>query len=130
MDPNGTTVYVAQGLMGLAVWDITTPTSPTKSGFFSYRGNISYIFLNGEYLWMADPFTGIRALDVSNPKTVLAGDRLDYTGHMHSMSVSPDSRYLFVADESTDFVMYDISMPFMPVRVDRLKGGMYDIYIN
>jgi hypothetical protein len=26
--------------------------------------------------------------------------------------------------------MYDISLPFMPTRVNRLKGGMYDIYIN
>ena len=61
--------YIAAGSDGLAIIDISTPTTPTVISTLDTSTNASGIVKQGSYVYISDYYNAVRIIDVSNPIT-------------------------------------------------------------
>jgi len=64
---SGGYAYLAAGMSGLRIIDVSNPTSPAEVGIYDTPGNASDIAINGIHAFVADYSTGILVINVANP---------------------------------------------------------------
>lgn len=64
---------------GLGILDLSDPESLTVVSQFYLQGEGNGIFLDGQYVYLADGRSGLRILDISDPSHLPAGQTFDRT---------------------------------------------------
>ena len=59
--------YVADGVSGLRIIDVSDPISPKEVGFYDTGGFAYDVYISDNYAYVADGGGGLRVIDVSNP---------------------------------------------------------------
>eukprot|EP01064_Diplonema_japonicum_P011061 TRINITY_DN1833_c4_g1_i1.p1 TRINITY_DN1833_c4_g1~~TRINITY_DN1833_c4_g1_i1.p1 ORF type:complete len:1343 (+),score=266.81 TRINITY_DN1833_c4_g1_i1:30-4031(+) len=96
----GSTLYIAKGVTGVEVVDITTPTSPALLGSVATPGNAMALVVTGGYAFVASMYGGVQIVDLSVTATpVVAGSFDFYGGDSHEVYVTPN--YIFVTGKET-----------------------------
>ena len=59
--------YVADGLSGLKIYDVSNPSTPTQVGACDTPGTAQGVSVQGNYAYVADGTTGMLVVDVTDP---------------------------------------------------------------
>ncbi|MCC6395776.1 MAG: T9SS type A sorting domain-containing protein, partial [Bacteroidetes bacterium] len=65
--PHGSTLYVANGIHGVKIMDITTPESPSLIGVYGTADRSMDVVVSNQRAYLASATNGIRVLDLSTP---------------------------------------------------------------
>jgi hypothetical protein len=118
-----TVAYVAAGMAGLRVVDVSTPTAPVEMGVYDTPGYAESVRVAGKYAYVADGHYGLRIVDVSdpaNPAEVAYAYPLCYV-----FDVAIDGQYAYLAAAGAGLLVVDISDPAHPVEVASLDTPGY-----
>ena len=122
----GDYAYIADWASGLRVIDISNPENPYEVGFSSTPGFSWGVTLSGDYAnpnvssigitaYIANDFSGLRIVDVSNPKNPEEVGFYDTPGFTWDVAVSGD--YAYLADDFNGLRIVDVSNPKNPEEV-------------
>lgn len=114
----GKYAYVADNDKGLAIIDISNPSSPTLKGSCDTPGYARDISASGNYVCIADKNDFV-IVDISNPS--YPGLKEIYNTIGMSKSISISGNYAYVADWDNGLLIVDISNPSSPILT-----GSYD----
>ena len=135
---SGNYVYVADGVSGLQVIDISNPGVPSLRGSYNTPGTAYDVHVSGNYAYVADGSLGLQVIDISNPGApVLAGS---YSINLpclegcwaSSVHVSGNYAYLTVAGPGLLQVI-DISNPAAPTLIGSYStssGAVFDVHVS
>jgi len=93
---NGGHLYVADGIGGLTIIDISDPHSASKLGTARSSGIAKDIAISGDYLFMAVGASGVDMYDISQPANPQLVSNYNTSGYASRISVS--GNHLAVAD--------------------------------
>lgn len=125
----GNVAYVAAGLAGLQVIDVSAPASPVRIGSLATTGYASAVAVVGNVAYVAASAAGLEIIEVSNPAAPVLLGRFDTPGRAEDVRVV--GNLAFVADWSSGLVILDVSNPSAPVRVGGLDtpGGAVAVQV-
>jgi hypothetical protein len=95
--------------------------APTLKGNYDTSGSVSGVQVVGNYAYVADGYSGLQIIDISNPTTPTLKGNYDTSGA--AVGVQVVGNYAYVADGGSGLQIIDISNPTTPT----LKGN-YDVY--
>jgi hypothetical protein len=108
----GDYAYVADGLSGLRVVDISDPANPVSAGVHAVADFAYDVDVAGDHAYVADRFSGLRVVDISDPTNpTLAGT---FATPDLSLEVAVAGNYAYVADRFSGLVVVNISDPTNP----------------
>jgi hypothetical protein len=116
-DPEAVTVrghyaYVASGVAGLQIIDISSPAEPLRIGFRDTPGkDARAVAISGNYAFVADGDGGLHTIDVSVPSNPIIVDTYTTTPVFTFEDVAITGNYAYVADSSYGIRVIDISFP-------------------
>lgn len=121
----GPLAYVSTAL-GVAVFDISTVTSPVQIGFYP-TDDFSYATcLDGTTAYVAAFEDGLHVVDVSDPTSPARLGHLPIGGYQEYVSCTPGFAFLADGADTTDwtghFRVIDVSTPSAPTQVADLSG--------
>lgn len=128
---SGKHAYVAGGLDGLFVVDISNPANPIVVGH-AYDGGTAYgVAVSGKCAFLANDYDGLRIYDVSNPaapKSIACTN--DILARARSVAVVGNTAYL----ANGALFIYDISDPTFPKKLGFVipgpTGNAYDVAVK
>jgi hypothetical protein len=97
-----------------------TDIAATLVGNYDTSGHARSVQVVGNYAYVADAFSGLQIIDISNPTTPTLKGNYDTSGCAWSVQVV--GNYAYVADEYSGLQIIDISNPTTPT----LKGNYDD----
>lgn len=132
---SGNYAYIANGDSGLAIFDISTPSSPILAGSYDAEGFIRDIAVLGNSVYAADG-NGLVIIDVSTPSSPELVGTYDTIGFGNGVAVS--GNYAYIADDSkgifdgsNGLAVIDVSTPSSPSLVGTYDAVYaYDIVIS
>ena len=111
--------FVAAGVKGLQIVDVSDINAPFLKGFFDTPGEAKDIVVAGNHAFVADGPSGLQVVDISKPSSPRLAASLDTPGTAGGVIISGDHAY--VADGSSGLQIINISDPSKP----KLEGA-YD----
>ena len=103
--------YIAVGKRGLAVVDISSPSSPKILNYFQIEGYTVGIDLKGDYAYVISAIDGLYIIDISNPDKPVLSANLPLEGQCNDIKV--DGNYAYIANKNgLDIV--DVTEPDKP----------------
>lgn len=124
---NSTTVYVADGLGGLAVVDVADPTMPRVLAEVAIGGMARGVVVDGSTAYVAAGSAGLQVVDVSSRSAPRVIGHADTPGTV--LRVSFAANRVWIADWN-DFRVYDVTSPAAPrflaagrITVEPMFGG-------
>jgi len=93
----GNYAYVADGLSGLQVMDITDPTAPVIVGSVDTSGYAKGVNVAGNYAYVADGYSGLQVMDITDPTVPVIVGSMDTPGKS-AYSVTVAGNYAYVGD--------------------------------
>ncbi len=119
LSEDGTMAYVADGLNGLVVVDISDPAHPTKLGTYDTVGFTVDVTLSsdGTKAYISDGFNGLVILDISNPAHPTKLGSYGTAGNARHILLSSDGTKAYLADWGDALVILDISNPAHPTKL-------------
>ena len=109
--------YVADGLAGLAILDISDPHAPQLVGTVDTPGYANYILVSDRYAFVADGVTGLLVIDVLQPRRPQIVGGVDTPGYARgicffgsSICLADGSGY----DDESGLWLIDVSNPLSP----------------
>lgn len=128
---NGDYAYLTDGLAGLHVIDISTPSDPQIVSTFDTPGDVTSVLVRGSYAYLTERQDGnsgggVRILNISDPLHVSqVGVYNDYSIYggpsVDGMDISGNTA--LVADWSMGLQIVDITNPASPYTVETLVGN-------
>jgi YVTN family beta-propeller protein len=112
VDVNGNYAYVAAGLTGLQVVDVSNRSAPVIVASRDTPGNANDVQVVGNLAFIADGPAGLEIIDISNPLTPAIVGSLDTPGDASDVAVSGTRAY--IADGSAGLKIIDVSSPATP----------------
>lgn len=110
--------YLAAGVSGLYLFDVTDLTKPSQIGYFdgiAYGSGIYNVEVQGNYAYTANYSGGFQIVDISDPAhPMLAAVNDD---NQYTLDIEIVGPYLYTLDLNTGLKVYDISNPIAPVPV-------------
>ncbi|MEO0149952.1 MAG: hypothetical protein ABIL23_05995 [candidate division WOR-3 bacterium] len=116
----GNYLFVANGLEGLLIYDISTPTSPNLIYHYDSPGYAKSLKISGIYLFLADGEFGVKVFDISTPSSPILVGMIPTTGDATDVDVY--SGYLIVGEGTIGVEIFDISNISSPVKVSEITG--------
>jgi len=116
---HGDYLFVANGLEGLLVYDISTPSSPNLVYWYDSPGYAKHILINGTKLYLSDGEFGVKVFDISSPSSPTLMGLISTVGDASKTDIY--GNYLIVAEASMGVEIFDISSS-SPVRVSYISG--------
>jgi Uncharacterized conserved protein len=116
---HGDYLFVANGLEGLLVYDISTPSSPNLVYWYDSPGYAKHILINGTKLYLSDGEFGVKVFDISSPSSPTLTGLISTVGDASKTDIY--GNYLIVAEASTGVEIFDISSS-SPVRASYISG--------
>jgi hypothetical protein len=122
-------LYVADGIAGLEIWDVSDYLNPSKLGFFDTEGWALDVSAEGSYAYIADGGYGLRIIDVSTPWNSFETGFYDTPGWAYGVFINQS--YAFIADNGAGLRIIDISNPFSPFEIGFFDtpGYAYNVYV-
>ncbi len=113
--------YVADGLAGLRVLEVSDPHRPREIGVYELASPASaeYVIVDGAVLYLAAGDLGLLLLDVSQPSSPHEIGRIDTPGSASHLWMEED--LAFVADWDGGLQVIDLSDPSAPRAVGALE---------
>ncbi len=104
-------LYIAAGLGGIYVFDLTDPANPRKVASYDTRGFAMDIVSYGNIIYVADFEDGIKIF-------TLKGGSLEKLGRIKTLDMAMKLKlsppFLFVANSNNGLLIYDIRQPSSP----------------
>jgi len=107
-------LYVACLEGGLEIWDVATPTSPSRLGAFAAATRACAVVVSGGSAFVADRDSGLRIVNVTDPANPYQAARLETP--VSAFDVAVQGSYAYIADSSSVRVV-DVSTPSDPREV-------------
>jgi hypothetical protein len=115
--------YVAAGMSGLHIVDVSTPTAPVEVAFYDTPGYAEDVTVVGPHAYVADGHYGLRIVDVSDP-----ADPTE-VGYAYPLNyvfdVAVDGEYAYLAAAGAGLLVADISDPTHPEEKGSLDTAGY-----
>jgi hypothetical protein len=108
--------YIADGVEGLCILDISDPYAPIETGRLRTRRNTRVIEVVGGFAYMAIDTDGLTVIDISDSTNPLALGSNTTPSQPADMALAGD--YAYVADRNLGLVIIDISETLTPMVVD------------
>ncbi|MBS1260893.1 MAG: hypothetical protein MAG453_00209 [Calditrichaeota bacterium] len=108
---SGGLAYVAAGLGGLIVADVSDPASPETLGSVDLDGTCYDVVVAGDYAYVASS-VGLHVVDVSSPSNPSLAASLDVGGDSRGVVNAGD--YVYMAASGAGLVVVDASNPTNP----------------
>ncbi len=116
---NGNYAYVADGLSGLRIIDISTPSLPVEVGFWDTDGYTLRVTTDGNYAYISDSGEGLRIIDISTPSAPSEVGFYKNTSQQYSGANGAFVRgnYVYLIYDVQGMFIIDVSTPSTPVEV-------------
>ena len=111
----GPFAYLADGLSGVRIFDVSDPTNAVVVGSYDTPGDARGVRVSGPLAYVADSEAGVQILDISVPANIALAGSYDTKGEARSVEV--DGPRLFVADGWGGVLVLDVSHPAHPTRL-------------
>jgi hypothetical protein len=111
-------LFVADGLGGLEIWDVSDPFLPEKLGNWPAQNISTGIFVSGPYAFLTDWDVGLRVIDVSNPSNPQQIGEFKIRNEVFDVFVS--DTLAFVACNTMR--IFNISIPSVPREISQYTG--------
>lgn len=118
----GDRAYLATGLDGLRILDISNPENPEEIGFFDAPGDVKSVILQGERAYLACGRAGLLILDVSNPANIRQLGRYNTKGFAQDVIVIEKRAY--VSDGRSGITVLTINNP---ENIQVINGASLDV---
>jgi len=105
----GNYAYVADYGSGLAIIDVSDPTSPGTPAYINTTGEASGIAVRGNYAYVADGPSGLHIIDVSDPSSLSLLGTFDTDGYASDVTLSADGSKAYVADGFSGLHIVNVS---------------------
>jgi len=92
----------------------TAQASLVKVGEYSMSNPARSVALDGNYAYVADDYSGLQIIDVSNPASPFRMGAYDTPGEAFGVAIS--GSYAYVADGDSGLQIIDVSNPASPIR--------------
>ncbi len=112
---SGDFAYVADGLEGLCIVSIATPSAPTEAGFLVAPGAATEVTVENGIALVTEGWGGLRLFDVANPDSPTETDCYDPLDRVNHAAA--DGNYAYVSNAYNGLRIVDISNPAAPVEV-------------
>ena len=89
-------LFIAVGLSGLEIWDLTNPEAPARLGYYETPGYAYGVAVAGNYAYVADHSAGLRVISVADPVHPSEVGCHDTPGSAGGVAVA--GNYAYVAD--------------------------------
>jgi hypothetical protein len=116
---SGTVAYVADGMSGLRIVDVSDPAAPFEVEAYDTPGYAEGVAVDGQYAYVADGHYGLRIVDVSDPAEAV---EVAYAYPLNYVfDVAVDGQYAYLAAAGAGLLVVDVSDPAHPLEL-----GFYD----
>jgi hypothetical protein len=121
--------YVAGGVEGLRVFNVTNPRKPVQTGFLVDWSDIYKIFVQGKFVYASSSNDGIHVIDVFDPLDPITVCKLDTPVNNSIVKIEGNNAY--IAEHENGLQVYDISLPSKPKKIGSLKleKGVKDVFV-
>ncbi|MBI5183022.1 MAG: fibronectin type III domain-containing protein [Nitrospinae bacterium] len=131
---SGKYAYVAGGLSGLQIIDISTPASPEIVTSVETDGFVADVYGSGNYAYMVVQYglvspAALQVIDISDPFNPSIIGSLDALGEVEALHVSGNYAYII---NDWDLEIIDISDPSSPIIIGSVDtpGHLHDVYVS
>lgn len=123
-------LYVANGAMGLRVFDISDPVLPVQVALVDTPGFAEGLDIEGDLLYVADGFSGLRVYDIAVASSPALLGVVDTPGIPVKVDVVGSTAY--VASSEGDFEVVDVADPTSPALVASLSlsGDTLGVFVD
>jgi hypothetical protein len=128
---SGNHAYVACGLYGLFIFDVTVPSAPFEIGNMALSDRGFGVALQGNYAYVAIDNGGLEVCNVSNPTSPYQVGLVDTPGNANEVAVQ--GAYAYVADGyGSGLQVISITDPTTPVIVGSVlvPGTVYGVKVS
>lgn len=119
LDVVGDYAYVACGVEGLKIYDVSVPLDTHKVGHVIPSGMARSVVVSGQYAYIGGGSGGLQIIDISYP------DDPQITGGIRTSDLADgifvDGNIVYVTDRYDGLHIIDVSDPFNPVELSKLK---------
>ncbi|MCP4545287.1 MAG: T9SS type A sorting domain-containing protein [bacterium] len=115
----GDLAYIADGVGGLQVIDITDPANPVQIGALDTAGAALDIALAGDIACVAAGEAGLQIIDITTPGTPLLIDTCDTPSSAQGVAIAGD--LVLVADDDRGLQIIDITDPAHPAIIGAIN---------
>ncbi len=122
-------LYIATGLGGLEIWNLSNVNSPSRIGFL-YTSDRAYgVVVIGSYAYIADGGAGIQIVNISNPANPVLIGSCNTPGTAYKIDVV--GSYAYVADGPSGIRIINVANPANPYETGSLvtPGWARGIYV-
>lgn len=113
LECSGSFLYVAQGISGLAIYDVSDLSSPQLVSSFAFSTDANSVRIEGDYAYVAAASAGLRILDISDP--AFPQEVSSYTLAANAYDVDVANGRAYVTDQDYKAMdIYDVSNPLVP----------------
>ncbi|MCP4157953.1 MAG: hypothetical protein GY757_60145 [bacterium] len=121
MDIQNNTLYLADDMEGLTLFDIATAAEPQQVGAYDYCGTGSNEFITENYAYLSHGESGLRIIDISTPTAPVQ------VGHhtMGGAKIVVSGNYAYTGSN-----ILDVSNPASPVQVGSIPNYLHNIYLE
>jgi hypothetical protein len=127
---SGKYAYLANGVAGLKIINISNQADPTLMGTYDTSINANNVYVSGKYAFVADDNSSLKIIDISNPASpTLTGT---YNTSSNPTDVYISGKYAYVTDYSAGLYIIDISNPANPTLAGtyNTSGSAYGVYVS
>lgn len=107
-------VYVAYGLAGLRIVDVSTPSAATLLSTTSLPGDSRGVVASGNYAYVAGGVSGVSVVDATNPSSPV---KLSTITTPRARGIAISGNYVYIAASDSGLGVFDISSPATPSLV-------------
>lgn len=127
---SGDYAYVAAGITGLMIVDVSAPSAPTLKGSYNTDGYATGVFVSGNYAYVADESYGLVIVNISNPASPSRVGGYNTQGVATNVFVNGD--YAYVADGANGLVILNVSVPATPTLTGGFDtdGSANDVFVT
>ena len=120
----GNFAYVADGLNGLQLIDISNPQAPVLSGRADTPGSARDVAIAGNYAYVADFRNGLQVIDISNSQIPVLAGSVDVPGFAITVAIVGNFAYVG-GGYKNGLQVIDITQPEAPVLVGSFDNPDY-----
>lgn len=117
---SGGYAFVADGLSGLQVIDISEPTTPSLISSFDTPGYAEGVCVEGDYAYVADGPGGLQVIDISVPAAPAYAGSCPTEGFAYGVAVK--GNYAYIGGGGGGLQVIDVTSPTAPQW-----SGRYDV---
>jgi hypothetical protein len=114
------------GFQGLIVANISDPAHPSLAGSYPTTDGASHVTIAGHYAYLSESNTGVRILDISDPKALVSVGfyNLPASGYPYANGVAISGNYAFLAAGNVGLHILDVTHPGTPSKAGDAQTDM------